>query len=128
MLFAGKRVCRSSVYFRAEVIDPASRTFEIKAKLPVDTSLKSGTLCDLEIILTRRTGWGVVSDAVLPGRGGRMSVFVNQGGTAKETIVRCGLTTDGITEILSPEPLLGKAVIVRGQAFVREGDKLEIER
>ena len=128
VFFGDKKICSTSICFRAEVIDPASRTFEIKAKLPVDTSLKSGTLCDLEIILTRRTGWGVVSDAVLPGRGGRMSVFVNQGGTAKETIVRCGLTTDGITEILSPEPLLGKAVIVRGQAFVREGDKLEIER
>jgi len=128
VLFAGKKVCRSSIYFRAEVIDPASRTFEIKAKLPADTSLKSGTLCDLEIILTRRTGWGVIADAVLPGQGGRMTVFVNQGGTAKEVKVRSGLTTDGITEILSPEPLLGKAVIVRGQAFVREGDKLEAER
>lgn len=126
--FGGKKVCSTSIYFRAEVIEPASRTFEIKAKLPADTSLKSGTLCDLEIILTRRDGWGVAADAVLPGRGGRMSVFVNQGGTAKEIDVRCGLTTDGITEILSPEPLLGKAVIVRGQAFVREGDKLEIER
>ena len=128
VFFGGKKICSSPVYFRAEVIDPASRTFEIKAKLPADTSLKSGTLCDLEIILTRRTGWGVISDAVLPGQGGRMSLFLNQGGTAKETAVRCGLTTDGITEILSPEPLLGKAVIVRGQAFVRDGDKLEIER
>ena len=126
--FGEKKVCRSPVYFRAEVIDPASRTFEIKAKLPADTSLKSGTLCDLEIILTRRTGWGVTADAVLPGRGGRMTVFLDQGGTAKEAAVRCGLTTGGITEILSPEPLLGKAVIVRGQSFVRDGDKLEIER
>ena len=126
--FGGKKVCRTSIHFRAEVIDPASRTFEIKAKLPADTSLKSGTLCDLEIILTTRTGWGVVSDAVLPGRKGRMSVFLNENGTAKEAEVRCGLTTGGITEILSPEPLVGKAVVVRGQAFLREGDKLEIER
>ena len=128
VLFGEKEVCRTSVHFRAEVIDPASRTFEIKAKLPADTALKSGTLCDLEIILTRRTGWGVAADAVLPGHGGRMSVFVDRGGTAKETEVRCGLTTEGITEILSPEPLIGKPVIVRGQAFVREGDKLEVER
>lgn len=128
VFFGEKKVCRSSVYYRAEVIDPASRTFEIKAKLPADTSLKSGTLCDLEIILTRRTGWGVTADAILSGGKGRMSVFVDRGGTAKEIDVHCGLTTGGITEILSPEPLLGKAVIVRGQAFVREGDKLEIER
>ena len=128
VFFGEKKICRSSVYYRAEVIDPASRTFEIKAKLPADTSLKSGTLCDVEIILTRRTGWGVMADAVLSGGKGRMSVFVNQGGTAKEIDVRCGLTTGAVTEILSPEPLLGKAVIVRGQAFVREGDKLEVER
>jgi len=128
VFFAGKKVCGSSVYYRAEVIEPASRTFEIKAKLPEDTSLKSGTLCDLEIVLARRTGWGTNSDAVLPGREGRMSLFLDEGGRAKETSVSCGLTTDGTTEILSPEPLLGKAVIVRGQAFVREGDKLEIER
>ena len=126
--FGGKKICSSSVYFRAEVIDPASRTFEIKAKLPPDTALKSGTLCDLEIILAKRTGWGVAADAVLPGRNGRMSVYLNENGSAKETDVRCGLTTGGITEILSPEPLMDKDVIVRGQAFVREGDKLEIER
>ena len=126
--FGGKKVCHSSIYFRAEAIDPASRTFEIKAKLPTDTTLKSGTLCDLEIILDERKGWGVVSDAVLFGREGRMSVFLNEDGVAKESEVHSGLTTDGITEILSPEPLIGKDVIVRGQAFVREGDKLEIER
>jgi len=128
VFFGGKKVCGTSVYFRAEVIDPASRTFEIKAKLPADTSLKSGTLCDLEIILDNRTGLGVTTDAVLPGREGRMSVFVNEDGVAKAVEVRCGLTTDGITEILSPEPFAGKELIVRGQTFVREGDKLEVER
>ena len=126
--FGGKIVCRSSIYFRAEVIDSASRTFEIKAKLPADTTLKSGTLCDLDIILDERKGWGVMSDAVLPGRDGRMSMFLNEGGVAKETDVQCGLSTDGFTEILSAESLLGKEVVVRGQAFVRDGDKLEVER
>ena len=126
--FGGKKVCQSSIYFRAEAIDPASRTFEIKAKLPSDTSLKSGTLCDLEIIMDEHSGWGVMSDAVLPGREGRMNVFLNEDGVAKETDVQCGLSSDGFTEILSAEPLIGKELIVRGQAFVREGDKLEIER
>jgi len=126
--FSGKKVCSCTIHFRAEVIEPASRTFEIKAKLPVDTSLKSGTLCDLEIVLAKRTGWGVAADAVLPGRNGRTSVFLNENGTAKEAEVRSGLTTGGVTEILAPGALLGKPVIVRGQAFVREGDKLEAER
>ena len=126
--FGGKKLCRTLVYFRAEVIDPASRTFEIKAKLPGDTALKSGTLCDLEIILAERAGWGAAADAVLPGREGRMSVFLNENGVAKEAEVRCGLTNDGVTEILSPEPLVGKELIVEGQAFVREGDKLEVVR
>jgi len=126
--FGGEKVCSSSIYYRAEVIDPASRTFEIKAKLPADTTLKSGTLCDLEIVLAERKGQGVPSDAVLPGREGRRSVLLNEGGVAQPVDVRCGLTTGGFTEILSPEPLEGKDVIVRGQAFVREGDKLEVER
>ena len=90
--------------------------------------MKSGTLCDLEIVLAERKGMGVASDAVLPGRNGRMSVFLNEGGVAKAADVSCGLTTGGFTEILSPEPLAGKDVIVKGQAFVREGDKLEVER
>ena len=128
VLFGGKKVCHGSIYFRAEAIDPASRTFEIKTKLPADTSLKSGTLCDLEIILDEHKGWGVMSDAVLPGKAGRMSVFVNESGAAKEVDVRCGLSMDGITEVLSPEPLVGKEIIVRGQAFVHDGDKLEVER
>ena len=128
MYFGGEKVCTNSIYYRAEVIDPSSRTFEIKAKLPAETSLKSGTLCDLEIVLAERKGLGVTSDAVLPGRDGRMSIFLNEGGVAKASDVRCGLTTGGFTEILSPEPLVGKDVIVKGQAFVREGDKLEVER
>ena len=84
--------------------------------------MKSGTLCDLEIVLAARTGWGVSSDAVLPGREGRMSLFLDEGGRAKETTVLCGLTTGGITEILSFEPLLGKAVIVRrnGEVAIEE--------
>jgi multidrug efflux pump subunit AcrA (membrane-fusion protein) len=126
--FGGEKACTSSIYYRSEAIDPASRTFEIKAKLPADTSLKSGTLCDLEIVLTERTGLGVASDAVLPGREGRMSVFLNEGGIAQAADVHCGLTTGGFTEILSPEQLTGKEIIVKGQAFVREGDKLEVER
>ena len=126
--FGGEKVCRSVIYFRAEAVDPVSRTFEIKAKLPAETSLKSGTLCDLEIILDERTGWGVPSDAVLLGRGGRTSLFLDEGGAAKETEVRCGLTSGGFTEILSPEALMDKSVVVKGQAFVREGDRLEIER
>ena len=90
--------------------------------------MKSGTLCDLEIIMDERKGLGVMSDAVLLGREGRRSVLLNEDGVAKEMEVQCGLSTDGITEMLSPEPLLGKEVIVRGQAFVRDGDKLEVER
>ena len=126
--FGGEKVCTSSIYYRAEVIDPASRTFEIKAKLPADTVLKSGTLCDLAFVLEERKGWGVISDAVLPGRNGKMSIFLNKEGVAKETEVRCGLSSDGFTEILSPEPLLGKDVIVKGQSFIKEDDKLEVER
>ncbi len=128
VFFGGEKVCRTSIYFRAEVIDPASRTFEIKAKLPEDTVLKSGTLCDMEMILSERNGRGVPTDAVLPGRSGQMSVFVNENGTAKAYGVQCGISSDGITEVLSSGNLEGKEIIISGQAFVREGDKLEVER
>ena len=128
VFFGGEKVCRTSIYFRAEVIDPASRTFEIKAKLPEDTVLKSGTLCDMEMILSERNGRGVPTDAILPRRSGQMSVFVNENGTAKAYGVQCGISSDGITEVLSSGNLDGKEIIISGQAFVREGDKLEVER
>ncbi len=128
VFFGGKKLCRSTIYFRAEMIEPASRTFEIKAKLPADTPLKSGTLCELEFILAERTGWGISTDAILPGRGGTMSVFLVKDGKAKAQKVSCGISSDGITEILSADALKGKQVVVSGQYFVSEGDKLEVVR
>ena len=128
VFFGGKKLCRSTIYFRAEVIEPASRTFEVKAKLPADTPLKSGTLCELEFILAERTGWGIPADAVMPGRGGTMSVFLVENGKAKAQQVRCGISSDGITAILSADALKGRQLVVSGQYFVSEGDKLEVVR
>jgi RND family efflux transporter MFP subunit len=123
----GKPLAEVPVGYRAPSIDPASRTFILKASLPKDAAFVSGMLCIGELTLTERQGQGVPDVAVLPRANGRHAVFVVHQGKAKAVGVQIGLSTDGFTEILSSdEPLAGCDIIVEGQIFLDDQATVEI--
>ena len=115
------------VGYRAPSVDPASRTFTLKAGLPADGPFVSGMLCVGELVLAERNGQGVPDAAVLTRADGKRAVFVVDQGRAKAVGVNPGLSTDGFTEITSSdEPLDGLDIIVHGQAFLDDGAAVAI--
>ena len=108
------------------VIDPLSRTFTMRAYLPEGTPLMDGMLVDVDILLAERDGTGVPRDAVILKKGGRSAVFAAQDGKAQEIEVETGIASDGFIEILNPEAIEGKDIIVSGQYFVNDGSAVTV--
>ena len=108
------------------VIDPLSRTFTMRAYLPEGTPLMDGMLVDVDILLAERDGTGVPRDAVILKKGGRSAVFAAQDGKAHEIEVETGIASDGFIEILNPEAVEGKDIIVSGQYFVNDGSAVTV--
>ena len=108
------------------VIDPLSRTFTMRSYLPEGTPLMDGMLVDVDIQLAERDGLGVPRDAVILKKGGKSAVFAVQDDKAQEIEVETGITSDGFTEILNPEAIAGKDIIVSGQYFVNDGSEVNV--
>ncbi|MBQ9788081.1 MAG: efflux RND transporter periplasmic adaptor subunit [Lentisphaeria bacterium] len=123
----GRELAESRVTYIAPTINPVSRTFEIKAKLPENPNLICGSLCDIKIILAERDGFGIISNALLERSGGRSSIFVVRDGKAEELGVKSGFTTDGYTEILDAKKIGDEKIVVTGQYFLNNGDKVVIK-
>lgn len=108
------------------VIDPLSRTFTMRSYLPEGTPLMDGMLVDVDITLAERDGMGVPRDAVILKKGGKSGVYAVQDGRAQEIEVETGITSDGFTEILNPDAIAGKNLIVSGQYFVNDGSEVNV--
>ena len=108
------------------VIDPLSRTFTMRSYLPKGTPLMDGMLVDVDILLAERDGLGVPRDAVILKKGGKSAVFAVQDGKAREIEVEPGIAYDGFIEIMNPEVLTGKDIIVSGQYFVNDGSAVNV--
>ena len=108
------------------VIDTLSRTFTMRSYLPKGTPLMDGMLVDVDILLAERDGLGVPRDAVILKKGGKSAVFAVQDGKAREIEVEPGIAYDGFIEILNPDAVAGKDVIVSGQYFVNDGSEVNV--
>ena len=123
----GQELCRANLSYISPSIDPLTRTFEIKANLPSQPNLISGTLCDITVILAERNGLGLPSDAILSRAGGQSIVFATKGDSAEELAVTTGFTTNGYTEILDADALQDRQFIFEGQYFLNDGSRIEIQ-
>lgn len=124
--FAGKKAVTVPVTIRSPAMDPLSRTFEIKADLPADTTLPSGTLCDVRVILNERRAPALPEEALLFRQNGRFAAFAVKGDRAEEIGLAPGITRDGYTEIRNAEDLRDRDFIVSGQYFVNDGTPVRV--
>ena len=108
------------------VVDPLSRTFTMRAYLPEGTPLVDGMLVDVDITLAERDGLGVPRDAVILKKGGHSALFVVEDDTAVEIEVETGIVTDGFVEILNPDAIEDRNVVVSGQYFVDDGSLVSV--
>ena len=123
----GKKLGKGVITFKAPAIDSASRTFKIKAVVPQNIKLVSGSLCNVNIIFEVKKGYGLPSDAIMLRANNRRIVFaVGENSIAKSFDVKPGIVDNGYTEILNAEKLLKDEFVVVGQNFVNTGALLQI--
>ena len=123
--FQGRQI-EAKADWCSPVIDTLSRTFTLRSYLPDGTPLLDGMLVDVDILLAERDGLGVPRDAVILKKGGKSAVFTVQDGNAKEIEVETGIASDGFVEILNPDAVEGKQLIVSGQYFVNDGSLVNV--
>lgn len=122
---AGQEIGTFPVTYRAPVINPTLRTFEVKGLLPGSGVAVPGAQADMALVFSSMEAPAVPSDAIL-WRGGKPSVFVAApDGVARSVAVEIGLANDGYTAILSG---LGTSdlVICEGQTQLNDGDAVTL--
>lgn len=121
----GKVISRSTISYKAPGIDPESRTFKIKISVPKETAFVSGMLCELDIILAEREGYGLPDTAVLLRAENRMIAYtVNSQSRAESVNIKRGIVDEGFCEILNAKEFLDKRFVVAGQTFINNGSLL----
>ena len=113
------------VTYKAPSIDPESRTFKLKALVPQGTSLVSGTLCDINIILEEKEAYGLPADALLLRANDRYIVYAaDPENRAKSFNVVRGIVDGKYCEVVNAAELLKERFVVTGQTFVNNGSLL----
>lgn len=121
----GKAFARSVITYKAPGIDPESRTFKIKIAVPESANLVSGMLCELNVILTEREGYGLPESAVLLRAENRMIAYiVDSDNRAKERKIQRGIVDGGYSEILNAGEFTDARFVVAGQTFINNGSLL----
>lgn len=116
------------VTYKSPTVDPATRTFEIRAVMRPDPAVAPGMLCGARIVFARRTGFGLPAGAVAP-RGGREVAFaVDAEGTVGAIEAKRGATAGGMVEILNPEAFEGAQVVAEGMLLLNLGDRVKAVR
>ena len=122
----GGKSIEAKVDWCSPVVDSLSRTFTMRSYLPDGAPVVDGMLVDVDITLAERDGLGIPRDAVILKKGGKSAVFAVQDGRAQEIEVETGITSDGFTEILNPDAVAGRNLIVSGQYFVNDGSEVNV--
>ncbi|MBE6390011.1 MAG: efflux RND transporter periplasmic adaptor subunit [Lentisphaerae bacterium] len=122
---SGKVLCRSHITYKAPGIDPESRTFKIKISVPAEAGLVSGMLCELNIILTERKGFGLPESAVLLRAGNRMIAYtVDENNRAQSVDIQRGIVDGGFAEIVNGSGFTDRKFVITGQTFINNGSLL----
>jgi RND family efflux transporter MFP subunit len=114
----------------APVVDPSSRTMEIKVGVDNTLSrLKAGMFAKVKIVTQEKTGVVKVPASALIQRFGEEYVFVAEadaeGFFARKRLVTQGIVIDGVMEV-EKGLNAGDDVVVRGQSLLTDGARLNI--
>ena len=118
-------ICRSVISYKAPGIDPESRTFKIKALVPKESALVSGMLCELNIILSEKEGYGLPESAVLLRAENRTIAYtVTPENRALSVDIQRGVIDSGFCEVVNYQELLDEKFVITGQTFINNGSLL----
>ncbi len=123
---ANELMLKAMVTYRSPIIDPTTRTFEIKITLPKKNGFVSGMLCCVNLILSSHEGYGVPSEAIMQKSNNKMVVFTVADKKAKMISVIPGITDKNFTELKEGEKLKSTEIVVQGQSFLNEGTTVKV--
>ena len=126
-------IFRGSVTEVSPVVDPASRTMEVRLNVDNPGSrLKAGMFAKVRIITERKNNIVKIPSAAMIQRFGETYVFAaepdpaNPGVmTARKKIITPGILVDGVLEVqsgLAPD----EEIVVRGQSLLEDGARINI--
>lgn len=106
-------------------IDPVSRAFRVRARIPNDDfALPAGMFMAVDLTLAEREALTVPEEAVVV-EGDETAVFVIEGGKAERRVVTLGQRNIGLVEVTDGLSA-GDQVVVRGIQRVRDGVAVKI--
>ena len=116
------------VVFVGPSIDPATRTFLVKARMENRSGLLTpGAFATAEVVVNERSGQpSVPEESLVPVRGGYVVFTVDDNKTAHRQGVQTGLRKPGLVEITQGLSL-GDQVVTRGHMNISDGDSVQIE-
>ena len=109
------------------VVDPASRTMEIKVNVTDQgDKLKEGMFAKVKLITEQKENIVKIPASALIQRFGENYIYVvGEGNTAVKRIVKPGILIDGILEIESGlKP--GEQLIIKGQTLINDGAQVNV--
>ena len=125
------------------LIDPASRVATVKVSLPESSLLQPGMFLRGAIITAARQGLSLPSEAVLPQPDGRMIVYrlnslnaasddrndaTENNATVTAQLVQTGELLPNAQVEIKQGLKLGDRVVIKGAAYLGEGDRVEVVR
>ena len=115
------------ITYKAASVSSRSRTFEVRAEVPMAADMVSGMIVDAEIV-TRAYTAATLPVSALAFRGGRWVVFAVEGGRVVSHDVRRGAECNGRVEIADPGALAERDVVANGILLLNEGDAVRVKR
>lgn len=115
------------ITYKAASVSGRSRTFEVRAEVPMAADMVSGMIIDAEVV-TRAYTAATLPVSALAFRGGTWVVFAVEDGRAVSHDVRRGTECNGRVEIADPGALAGKDVVANGILLLNEGDAVRVAR
>lgn len=103
---------------KGKAIDPGNRSVDVHAQITdPDANLLSGMYVKAKVLIGSNKVYAIPETGVV-GESGQRYVFVNEGNKFSKKAIETGLQMDGFVEILSPEDLLTKNIVLAGAYYL----------
>jgi membrane fusion protein (multidrug efflux system) len=121
-----QRVFHGAVSRLRPVVDPASRTLEVRIRVPnAGYLLRPGMFAEARIVLRSREGAVLVPMAGFVDKQGRQAVFVVHDGTVRQVEPRIAFF-DGEQAVIDSGVAAGDRIVVIGQQNLSDGDPVSV--
>jgi cobalt-zinc-cadmium efflux system membrane fusion protein len=115
---AQDKIYHGLVQAKGKVIDPGNRSVDVHARIAdPDVNLLSGMYVKAQVLIGSSKVYAIPESGVV-NENGQSYLFINEGNAFTRTAVETGLRKDGFVEILSPEVLLDKNIVLAGAYYL----------